>query len=357
MKRPDRGAARPTLAAAMLALGLAACGGDEGGGGGGGGGFTRPPTPVEVARVTGGEVANVFETVGSIEAVEAVTVVSEIGGMVRALPFREGDPVEKGTLLARLDDDELAAALSRAEALRDQRHTAWERVKRVVDEQAGTPQDLDDAAAALKVAEADVALASARLAKTRIRAPFAGLVGPRDVSPGAYIRVGQPIATLTQLDEIEVVFSVPERFTGQLQRGARVTITTPAYPGFEADGEITVVDPVLDADTRNARVIARVPNPDRRFRPGMSANVSAVLWKRDDALTIPSEAVFAQGDAFLAYVVGADSTVQPVPVELGVRLARSVEVLSGVSAGDRVVRAGHQKLYPGAKVSPIESAH
>jgi membrane fusion protein (multidrug efflux system) len=154
---------------------------------------------------------------------------------------------------------------------------------------------------------------------------------------------------------VEVDFAVPERFSAELKRGLTVRVSTPARPDLEGVGEIDVVDPVLDAVTRSARAIARVPNPGGALRPGMSANVSTVLWEKGDAVTIPSEAVFAEGDQFFAYSIGADSTVQRAELSLGVRLPGRVQVLSGVKDGDLVVRAGHQKLYPGAKIMPIVS--
>jgi membrane fusion protein (multidrug efflux system) len=344
----------------VLPLWFTAASGCGGGGaeqhGGGGGGFQFPPTAVEVVKVESGSIRDVFETVGTIEALEAVTLVSEIDATIVALPFREGDEIAQGALIARLDDSELAAVLARAVALRDQRAANHERIRRVVEQNAGAQQDLDDAAAALQVAEADVALARARLAKTRIVAPFHGVVGPREVSPGAFIRAGQPIAQLAQISQLEVVFSVPERYIADLQRGATVTVTAPAHPGVEVAGRIDVVDPILDPQTRNVRVIARAANPKNLFRPGMSANVKAVLAERDLALTIPSEAVFAEGDTFLAYVVQADSTVARAVLRLGRRLSDKVEVLEGVEAGALVVRAGHQKIFPGAKVAPIGGA-
>ena len=109
------------------------------------------------------------------------------------------------------------------------------------------------------------------------------------------------------------------------------------------NGKIDVIDPVLDEATRSANVIARVPNPGNRFRPGMSANVSAVLSERMNALTIPSEAVFAEGTQMFVYVVGPDSSVARTPVKLGTRLADVVEVVEGLKEGDRIVRAGHQR--------------
>lgn len=337
------------LAAILLLVSAMGCAG------GGTGGFTPPPMPVETAAVAQGRVADRFETVGTVEASEAITVVSEIDGRVVDLPFREGDFIEKEGLLAQLDDAQLRAEEDRAEALRAQGKSTYDRVKSVVDQGAGSAQDLDDAAAALKVAEANLALARARLSKTRIVAPFGGNAGARRVSPGAFLRPGQPITDLANLDELRVNFSAPERYLSQLRRGAEVTVSTTAYPGYELRGRIDVVEPVLDPATRSARIVARLRNPGGKLRPGMSANVSAVLSQRPSALTIPDEAVFAEGDQSFVYVVKADSTVTRSALTLGTRLASAVEVVKGLEPGMRVVRTGHQRLFEGAKVYPVPS--
>jgi membrane fusion protein (multidrug efflux system) len=337
-----------------LALTLAALGCTKGGAGGPGG-FRPPPMPVETALVVQEKVSDRFEAVGSIEASEAITVVSEIDGVVVRLPFREGSAVRRGGIIAQLDDAQVRAEVNRTEALRDQAKSTFNRVKSVVDQGAGAPQDLDDAGASLKVADANLALARSRLSKTRITAPFSGVLGARRVSPGAFIRGGQAITDLAKLDELRVNFSAPERYLGQLNRGAEVDITTTAYPGYAIKGRIDVVDPVLDPGTRSARIVARVRNPGGRFRPGMSANVSAVLGQRQKALTIPSEAIFAEGDQSFAYVVKPDSTVTRTALTLGTRLTDVVEVVQGLSPGMTVVRTGHQKLFEGAKVAPVHS--
>ncbi len=315
--------------------------------------FTMPPMPVEISRVKVQKVADKFEGVGSIEALEAITVVSEIDGVVKALPFREGGFLHKGDFIAQLDDSQLAAELARAEALRDQSKSTYERVKSVVDQGAGAPQDLDDASAALKVAEANLELAKARIAKTRILAPFDGIIGARKVSVGAFIKAGDPITEMANIDEIRVTFSAPERFVSHLQTGAEVSVSTTAYSGLVLRGKIIVIEPVVDLLTRSARVVARVPNPGRKFRPGMSANVSAILAERPAALTIPNEAVFGSGDQSFVFVVKPDSTVTRVPLTLGTRTSDVVEVLEGLKEGMVVVRAGHQKLFEGGKVMPL----
>lgn len=331
---------------------LAGCGGAEQQGGG----FTRPPTPVETAPVSLGPVLDKFATVGSIEAGESITVTSEIDGIVVSVPFHEGGRLQRGDLIAGLDDRQLKAEAERARALRDQSQATWERVRIVVEAGAGSPQDLDDAVAALKVAEANLALAQTRLAKTVITAPFAGMVGSRRVSPGAFLRAGSEITDLAKIDELRVTFSVPERLLGSIRQGAPVSLQTTAFPDIVLEGAIDVIEPQLDPATRSAGVLARVANPDALLRPGMSATVSVVLSRREDALTVPSDAVFVEGGQAFVYVVKPDSVVTRSPVELGTRLSAAVEILSGLDAGQRVVSAGHQKLYEGAKVMPVDGA-
>jgi membrane fusion protein (multidrug efflux system) len=311
--------------------------------------------PVETALVVQQAVTDRFEGVGTIDAGEEITVVSEIDGTVTSLPFREGGHLDKGALIAQLDDVQLRAEVERSEALRDQSRSTYDRVKTVVDQAAGTAQDLDDAAAALKVAEANLALAHSRLDKTRITAPFSGIAGARRISPGAFVRAGQAITDLANIQDIRVVFSMPERFLSKINRGASVTISTTAYPGYELDGTIDIIEPVLDEATRSARVIAVAKNPDEKFRPGMSANVRVVLSERSEAVTVPSEAVFVEGSQAFVFVVKGDSTVTRTPLSLGTRMADVVEVVSGLQSGNRVVRAGHQKLFEGAKVMPVSS--
>jgi len=317
------------------------------------GGFQRPPTPVEAAPVVNGAVTDRFTTVGTVEAGDAITVTCEINGIVTAVPFREGGRLAEGDVIARLDDAQLNAEAQRAQALMDQSRASWERVRSVVDQGAGAPQDLDDAVAALKVAEADVALARTRLSKTAVTAPFDGFAGKRRVSTGAYLRAGDVITDLARIDRLRVVFAVPERLLASLRLGAEVSLLTTAYPDHELTGVIDVIEPQLDPVSRNVGVVALVANPDELLRPGMSATVTVVLRERADALTVPSAAVFVEGGQAYVYVVQPDSVVTRMPVTLGTRLTDVVEVTTGLDRGQQVVRAGHQKLYEGAKVSPV----
>ena len=341
-----------SIVCGVILTSMLGCGGQEAGSGG----FSMPPMPVEVSQVKVQKVSDRFEGVGTIEALEAITVVAEIEAAVKALPFREGGFISRGGLIAQLDDSQLAAELARAEALRAQSKSTFDRVKSIVDQGAGAPQDLDDASASLKVAEANLDLARARWTKTRIVAPFDGIIGARRVSVGTFIRSGQAIADLANIDEIRVTFSAPERFLSKLNQGATVRVSTPAFAGRELEGKIIVIEPMIDALSRSARVVARVQNAGRTFRPGMSANISAVLSERPNALTIPNEAVFGSGNQSFVFIVKADSTVARVPLTLGTRLPDVVEVLQGLKPGMTVVRAGHQKLFDGGRVMPMPAA-
>jgi membrane fusion protein, multidrug efflux system len=317
--------------------------------------YSMPPMPVEVAQVLKQQVANKFEAIGTIEAIEEITVVSEIDAKVVSLPFEEGNQIKQGDLIAQLDDSQLKAEYVRAEALYTQSQVRYNRIKTVVEQKAGTPQDLDDALASLKVAEANLQFAEARMNKSRIVAPFNGMIGARRVSNGSFLRTGDTITELANLNEIRINFSAPERFLYELKRGAQVVVSSPVYPGHEVKGKIIVIEPIIDSDTRTISIVARVQNPGQKFRPGMSANISVILSERPDALTIPTEAVFANGDQSFVYIINDDSTVTPAPVTLGLQLSDVVEVVNGLEPKMQIVTAGHQKLFPGAKVIPVNN--
>jgi membrane fusion protein (multidrug efflux system) len=311
--------------------------------------------PVEVAEARVTKVADTFSAVGTLEASESISVVSELDAVVVRIPFREGEVIRRGELIAQLDDSQLAAEVARAEAVLAQGKVSYDRVKSIVELRAAAPQDLDDAVAALHVAEAELALARARFEKTRIVAPFDGLIGARKVSEGTFLRSGQAITDLANIDDLRVIFSAPERFIPQLRRGGEVIVSTTVYPDLEVTGKIIAVEPLLDPATRNARIVAELPNPEQKFRPGMSADISAVLAERMEAVTIPNEAVFASGTQSFVYRVNPDSTATRVAITLGTRLPDVVEVVEGLEPGAQVVRAGHQKIFEGAKVMPVTS--
>jgi membrane fusion protein (multidrug efflux system) len=340
--------AAAALASSALAIGACAPKG-AGGGRGGFGGFAMP---VEVAEVRTDKVRDNFRAVGTIEADEIVQVVSEVNAVVRSLPFQEGSAIGKGQVIAQLDDREIRADAERTSALVAQEQSNYERAKKLVESQAISTQELETARADFAVAEANEALARARLDKTRITAPYNGVIGRRRVSPGAFLRVGDLITEIARVDVVKVAFSAPERYVGRMRVGSPVVIATPAYPGETFRGRVSVVDPILDPRTRTIQIVAEFPNSGRRLKPGMSADVAVAISERAGALLVPDEAVFAEGNQVFVYKLNADSTVARAAITIGSRDSSQVEVLTGLASGDRIVRAGHQKLFDGAKVMP-----
>ena len=337
------------LAAVLTAVALGSCAQGKKGAGG----FQMPPVPVEVSEVRAQTVRDEFRAVGTLEAENDVTIVSENSGMVRSLPFREGQPVRRGALLAQLDDRELRAEAQRTEAQHHLDAANYERAKKLAEQQAISQRELDDAHAALQVSEASASLARVRLEKSSIRAPFDGAIGRRLTSVGAWLKAGDPIAQLARLSPLRVAFSAPERMLGELRPGRTVTLRTPAWPQRSFDARLTVVDPNVEPRTRTVQLLASVPNPGQLLRPGLSADVSVTLAERPRSITIPDEAVFAEGNGSYVFIVKPDSSVAKVAVSLGARDSARVEVLHGLEPGQTVVRTGHQKLFEGAHVIPV----
>ncbi len=323
--------------------------------GAGAGGFQMPPMPVEVAEVTTTRMSDEFRVLGSLEALQEAEVVAEVAGRVLALPFPEGRGVDSGAVLARLDDSELKAQRDRAAAALTLARTEDKRVADLFEREVVSPRERDESKAALEAAEAELNLQQARLDRTVVRSPFAGQTGRRLISPGGHVKVNDPIVRIARLDRLRATFSVPERYAAVLKPGARASIMVTAWPGQDFPATVTVVEPSIEPTSRTFTTVAEVTNLGGRLRPGMSADVSVRLSERMGALTVPDEAVIAEGDQPFVYKVGPDSSVARVPVTLGAREAARVEVRSGLAAGDRVVRAGHQKIFPGAKVMPVSS--
>jgi len=346
-------AARAVLVVTSLSslLTLAACAPKQGAGGG----FQMPPMPVEVAEVSTTRMSDEFRALGSLEALREAEIVAEVAGRVMSLPFPEGRGVDSADVLARLDDSELRAQRDRAAAALTLARTEDKRAADLFARDAVSQRERDVSRATLQAAEAELNLQQARLERTVVRAPFSGVTGRRLVSAGGHVAIGDPIVRIAHLDRLRATFPVPERYAAVLKAGARATVGVTAWPGEEFPAWVTVVEPSIDPTSRTFTAVAEVKNVGGRLRPGMSADVNVRLSERGGALTVPDEAVLAEGDQTFVYKVGPDSSVSRVPVTLGARMSAQVEVRTGLVAGDRVVRAGHQKIFPGAKVMPVAS--
>ncbi len=309
-------------------------------------------TVVEVQQVARDTVVDDIRAVGTLLPNEQVEVSPEIAGRVAAIRFAEGDRVAAGDVLVELDATILRAEMDKARSDLTLAAANRERAVTLASQGTGTLRARDEAIAAHLAAQAEVALAQARLEKTAIAAPFDGTVGLRSVSVGAYVTPGDRLVQLVDLDPIKVDFRVPELALGRLATGQRINVTVDAVPGQSFEGRVYAIDPIVDANGRAVRLRARIDNPERRLSPGLFARVQIVVERRRDSLLIPESAVFAEGQRRLVYRV-AEARAELVEVTLGQRRPGQVEVLSGLAADDVVVAAGHQKLRDGA---PVEAA-
>jgi len=213
-------------------------------------------------------------------------------------------------------------------------------------------QAKDEAENNLRVAEAALQLAQAKLAKTDIRAPFSGIIGLRSVSVGDYVKEGADLVNLESIDPLKVDFRVPEIYLRQVQPGQSLTITLDAMPGNGYDGKVVAVNPLVDAAGRAIVIRAQVSNRDQTLRPGMFARVRLITRDQSDAMVVPEQALVPQGAEQYVYKV-VDSKASRVKVETGQRRDAKVEVVSGLKPGDVVVTAGQLKLREGAPVTVV----
>jgi len=308
--------------------------------------------PVEAAEVVSAPIKRKLSAVGTLQSDESVAVSAEIAGRVAEVSFAEGDTVEAGQVLLRLDDSVLKAELDRAVASLGLSRANYKRAEALLKDDAISERERDEAYAQWQLDEANLRLTRANLDKTVIRAPFSGRLGLRNISPGSYLRPGDAIVTLDAVDPIKVDFRVPEGFARQVMVGQTLQVTVDAVPGHDFPGEVIAVAPQFDAKGRSILLRARLDNEKKLLNPGMFARVSLVLEQRAEALMVPEEALVAQGDSQLVYKV-VEGKVEAVPVTLGIRQQGRVEIVNGIKAGETVITAGHLKVRPGMPVTVL----
>ena len=332
-------------------------------GGRGGRGGPQGPASVEVDTVKTGRIVEMRESVGTVRAFESITVTAKVAGIVNEIGFQEGQKVKAGDMLIQFDAaerraeiDQTAAEANRAIALRNEISIKLERAQALNRTGAGTSAQVEDLTAQMKSLEGSIASAQAqrkgaeaRLEELTIRAPFAGRVGSRSVSLGAYVAPGTRITTLDDLSRVRLDFAMPENLLGRLKAGQTVNATSAAYQGRVFKGTVATIDTRVEQTTRTARLTADFDNPDEALKPGMFLSVSLEVTSRDDAVIVPEEAIVSEGLRQVVYPV-KDNKVERRVIRIGQRQGGKVEVLEGLKAGETIVVLGVQRVRPGAEV-------
>ncbi len=321
--------------------------------------FVPPPESVTSTTAQSAEWEAVRTAVGTVVAAQGVTLGAEVTGRVSEIAFESGATVKRGAVLVRLDTSAEEAQLAAAAADAELARSTLERARRLRRGEANAQADLDAAEAHAKQAEATVANLRAVIAKKTIRAPFDGRISIRQVDLGQIVSPGTPIASLQAVSPIHADFWLPQQALRDLERGERVRLHTDTFPSAAWEGEVTTVNPEVDAATRNVRVRATFRNDDGRLRPGMFASVEVLSTEKRHVLTIPATAVLyaPYGDSVFAIEEqkGAGGKPRAVArqkfVRLGERRGDLVEVVSGLEAGETVVSSGGFKLRNGSAVA------
>jgi membrane fusion protein (multidrug efflux system) len=307
--------------------------------------------PVDVDTARRESVVDAVRATGRIEAVQAIELRSDEQGRVTELLFQEGQRVAAGAPLVKIDDAMLRAQSRRATADRDLANQQLARVRRLREQNASTPADMERAEAGARSAEAALAMLELQIERSTVRAPFAGVVGQRFVSMGDYVTTASPLLTLQTVDPQRAVIEVPERHAVRLRRGQNVEFTVAAQPERTFHAQVDFIDPVVQNENRTILVKGRAPNRDGLLRPGMFIEARLATATRTNTVVVPEDALQPQRTGNVVWAVVNGKASRRV-VQIGVRSAGVVEILSGVSAGEAVVVGGLERMAEGMAVAP-----
>jgi membrane fusion protein (multidrug efflux system) len=322
------------------------------------GAFQPPPEAVTTILARQEQWPATLDAIGTVVAVQGVTVSADLPGIVENIAFDSGSKVSAGEALVRLDTSQERAQLAAAEAQRELAQLQLERIRRLRDKEVASQAEYDRVAAEFKQAEARAEEIRAVIERKQIRAPFAGVLGIRQVNLGQYLTDGDPVVPLQSLDPVYVNFAVPQQQAGQLKIGATVRVAGESIGGARPVGRVTAINSVVDEATRNVQIQASFRNPYGRLRPGMFVEVQASLGTADSVVSLPASAVSYAPYGNSVFVVGdlpgpngkSYRGVEQRFVKLGGGRGDQVAIVSGLKHGEEVVTSGVFKLRNGAAI-------
>ncbi len=334
---------------ALLGLTTSACEKEEAQQSRGGWGASAPK--VITAEVELKPLVDEIQALGTARANESVSIQPRVSSIVTRVAFEEGQIVEQGDLLVELESSEIEAGLALAEATLAESQSLYNRSKSLESKQAISAADLEQLLARVKVDQAQVQAARARLDNTVIRAPFTGRVGLRRVSPGSFVNTQTIITTLDDVGTIKLDFSVPETFITVVSEGMNIVARSIVFPERVFEGTVSSVDTRLDPVSRAVQVRAVMPNADASLKPGMFMTVD-LQRDRGDVLVVPEQSIVPEGMQQFVFVV-IDGVVEKRSVELGRRIPGFVVIEDGLDAGEDVITEGTSKVRDGSQVEPL----
>jgi len=334
--------------------------------------FQPPPEAVTTVAAQQGKWPATLNAIGTVTAVQGVTVSADLPGIVAHIAFESGAAVREGDLLVQLDTKQEQAQLAQqqarlaaVDAARELARLNFDRLQGLVDEGAITRADYDRAGAEQKQAvaeqtqtEAQIEEIRATIARKTIRAPFSGILGLRQVNLGQYLSAGDAVVPLQSLDPTYVNFGLPQQDAGQVRAGQTVRIATEDVAGIAFTGRVTAINSIVDEATRNVQIQATLANPAGKLRPGMFVQTEVLLGASRVAVTLPASAISyaPYGDSVFIVEALKDSKGQKYRgvrqqfVKLGAARGDQIAVLSGIKPQEEIVTSGAFKLRNGAAV-------
>jgi RND family efflux transporter MFP subunit len=311
--------------------------------------------PVEAASAALDDIAAYYSGTATLEADQRATIVSQTTGVVLELLAEEGDYVETGQVMARLETDRYRLEVRRAEAELQRLHTDYNRKQELFGRDLISAENFEQVRANFEGQKAAYELARLELHYTSIRAPFSGFVSERLVRVGNLVTRLEPVFRITSYDPLLAVLHVPERELRVLKKGLPVSVSVDAWPGKMFEGEVTRISPVIDPETGTFRVTAEIVDSGNKLKPGLFGRVQVLYDFHEDATVIPRSAVISEDDQNHVFVIAENGIASRRAIELGYEKDGLVEIISGIEVGEQVVTAGKGSLNNGTAVEVIGS--
>lgn len=302
------------------------------------------PVSVNIMVVKDTAVRNQIDITGTIDANERVNLISQTAGNITGIYFNEGTKVQKGQLLVKVYNQDLQASLQQYEAQMILARDINNRNKILLEKEAVSKEEYQTSQASLNSLKAQADVVRAQISRTEIRAPFSGVIGLRNVSPGGYLSPATSIATLVNIDPAKVTFSVPERYLPIIGKGSKVTFTVESSrENFNAT--VYAIEPALDANSRTITVRAKAPNPKNILTAGAFAKINLTLDQIPKTIMVPTECVIPDLKSSKVYIYKNGIAVAK-DVKTDLRTDTKIQIIDGLKAGDSIVVSGLIQIRP-----------
>lgn len=302
-----------------------------------------PQSIVEALPVEVGVFNTFTSAVGTLKANESVVIRPQIEGTVKEIRFQSGDAVAKGDPLIFLEDSLYKAMLNEAQAKLELYKGKYERARILYERRSGTLKERDEMFAQMRITQAEVDKAKAQLAKTVLRAPFDGVIGLKNISAGAYVRVGEDLVTLDHLDPMKIEFRLGENMIDKVSIGKSLEVEVDGFPDNVFEAKVEAIDTNIDPMGHSLRVRALLENKEELFKPGLYVKVKLLTNSHENVVKVPESAVESRGNQEYVYRV-EDGKARYTPVKTGGRNGEKVEILAGLESGQTVIVAGQMKV-------------